>query len=46
MTCGAGGADAPPAPFAKNNQRGIDQDRQDRQPFMYDGQQVTPDAGC
>jgi hypothetical protein len=30
-----------PAP-QQNNQRGIDQGRRDHQPFMYDGQQVTP----
>jgi hypothetical protein len=27
---------------AQNNQRGIDQGRQDHQPFTYNGQQVTP----
>ncbi len=30
-----------PAP-QPNNQRGIDQGRQDHQPFLYNGQQVTP----
>ena len=30
-----------PAP-QQNNQRGIDQGRQDHQPFSYNGQQVTP----